>query len=126
MEEGFNLGRGRKCALSPLVLTLVRLQCNFSIIISFQDSTINTLVTTWINFMYVKLGSLSIWPSQETLQRIFPNSMKEKYHDVRCIRCIIDCVEFKTVIVVTSVISNAQNVLFGIQKPYHVKCYCSR
>ena len=42
--------------------------------------------------MYLRLGSISIWPSREQIAKIMPSSMKEKYPNVRC---IIDCVEFK-------------------------------
>ena len=42
--------------------------------------------------MYIKLGALCIWPSLEQVQSFMPESMKEKYPNVKC---IIDCVEFK-------------------------------
>ena len=41
--------------------------------------------------MYLRLGSICIWPSREQIAKIMPSSMKEKYPNVRC---IIDCVEF--------------------------------
>ena len=42
--------------------------------------------------MYMRLGSINIWPSREQVKKSMPISMKEKYPNVRC---IIDCVEFK-------------------------------
>ena len=42
--------------------------------------------------MYIKLGSLCIWPNASQMKSNMPNSMKEKFPNVKC---IIDCVEFK-------------------------------
>ena len=42
--------------------------------------------------MYIKLGSLCIWPYASQVKRNMPNSMKEKFPNVKC---IIDWVEFK-------------------------------
>ena len=45
--------------------------------------------------MYLKLGSIPIWPTQEQVRKIMPKSMKDKFPNVRC---IIDCVEFKVAV----------------------------
>ena len=45
--------------------------------------------------MYLKLGYIPIWPTQEQIRKIMPKSMKDKLPNVRC---IIDCVEFKVVV----------------------------
>ena len=45
--------------------------------------------------MYLKLGSILIWPTQEQIRNIMPKSMKDKFPNVRC---IIDCVEFKVAV----------------------------
>ena len=42
--------------------------------------------------MYIKLGSLCIWPNASQMKSNMANSMKEKFPNVKC---IIDCVEFK-------------------------------
>ena len=124
-DRGLGTGRGRKRALPPLegyILTLIRLRQNFSIThLSFlfhtSEATISTLITTWINFIYVRLGSISIWPSREQLQKTIPNSMKEKYPNVRC---IIDCVEFKVEVPVSLVI---HKMLYSDYKSHTtVKC----
>ena len=57
-----------------------------------SEGTVSNTINTWINYMYLRLGSISIWPSREQIAKIMPSSMKEKYPNVRC---IIDCVEFK-------------------------------
>ena len=86
--------RGRKRALSPMIsfiLTLVQLRRNFDVkhlMYLFKTSegtnTINTIIT-WINCMYIKLGSLCIWPNASQVKRNMPNSMKEKLANVKCI-----------------------------------------
>lgn len=91
-------GRPRK--LNPFesyVLTLIRLRRNFDIshlafLYKVSESTVSNTINTWINYMYLRLGSLCIWPSREQIAKLMPESMKEKYPNVRC---IIDCVEFK-------------------------------
>ena len=124
-DRGLGTGRGRKRALPPLegyILTLIRLRRNFSIthlsfLLNTSEATISTLITTWINFMYVKLGSISIWPSREQLKETIPNSMKEKYPNVRC---IIDCVEFKVEVPVSLII---HKMLYSDYKSHTtVKC----
>ena len=62
--------RGRQRALSPMIsfiLALVRLRRNFDakhlmyLFKTLEGTAINTILT-WINYMYIKLGSLCIWP----------------------------------------------------------------
>ena len=92
--------RGRKRALSPMIsfiLILVRLRRNSDVkhlMYLFKTSegiVINTILT-WINYMYIKLRSLYIWPNASQVKRNMPNSMEENFPNVKC---IIDCVEFK-------------------------------
>ena len=45
--------------------------------------------------MYVKFGSVCIWPSSQAVKQKLPHSMKEKFPNVRC---IIGCVEFKVAV----------------------------
>ena len=92
--------RGRKRALSPMIsfiLTLARLRRNFGVkhlmyLFKTSEGTVINTILTWINYMYIKLGSLCIWPNASQVKRNMPNSMKEKFPNVKC---IIDCVEFK-------------------------------
>ena len=79
------------------MLALVRLRRNFDLnhlcfLYGISEGTVSNTINTWINYMYLRLGSISIWPSREQIAKIMPSSMKEKYSNVRC---IIDCVEFK-------------------------------
>ena len=93
--------RGRKRALKPLdqfIITLVRARQSMSIIhLSWltgkSESNVSTVIITWINYMFLKLGSISIWPSRDIIKQIMPESMREKFPSVRC---IIDCLEIFT------------------------------
>lgn len=92
--------RGRKRIFSPLesfIVTLVRLRRNFDVkhlayLFNASEGTICNTINTWINFLYLKLGTINIWPSKEQIQKYMPESMSQKYPHVKC---IIDCVEFK-------------------------------
>ena len=93
-------GAGRPRKLNPFesyILTLVRLRRNFDLshhgfLHRIIEGTVSNTVNTWINYMYLRLGLICIWPSREQISKIMPSSMKEKYPNVQC---IIDCIEFK-------------------------------
>ena len=99
-EKDSFLGRGRKRAASPFdgfILCSVRLRRNMSIVhltylFDITESTTNNTVITWINFMYMKLRSLPIWPTQEQVQNSMPKSLTKKFPNTRA---IIDCVELR-------------------------------
>ncbi|XP_068692342.1 uncharacterized protein [Montipora foliosa] len=54
--------------------------------------TVSNIVISWANFLYLRLGSLSIWPSKEVILEKMPESFKSKYKETRV---IIDCTEIK-------------------------------
>ena len=64
-EEGT---KGRKRALSPMIsfiLTIVQLRRNFDVknltyLFKISEGTVINTILTWINYMYIKLGSLCI------------------------------------------------------------------
>ena len=93
-------GVGRPRSLSAFhsfVLTLLRLRCNFDVVhLSFlfnvNHTTVSNTIITWINYMYMKLGSIPIWPSMHHVAKCMPKSMKNKFPYVKI---IIDCVEFR-------------------------------
>ena len=72
VNERFS-GARRAMLLSPftcLLVTLIRLRRNFSIkhlafLFQVVESTISNTFNTWINFIYLRLGSFSIWPCTE-------------------------------------------------------------
>ena len=84
-------------AMISFIITLARLRRNFDVkhlmnLFKTSEGTVINTILTWINYMYIKLGSLCIWPNASQVKRDMPNPMKEKFPDVKF---IIDCVEFK-------------------------------
>ena len=55
-------------------------------------ATVSRIVITWSNFVYLRLGSLNIWPNRETIDRNMPESIKKNFPSTRV---IIDCTEIK-------------------------------
>ena len=54
--------------------------------------TVSNVVFSWANLLYLRLGSLSIWPCKEKMLEEIPESFKLKYKETRV---IIDCTEIK-------------------------------
>ena len=67
---------------------------NQDIAIRFQisGSTVSKLFTTWINLIYVRLGSLKIFSKRKIIQANTTAEFKEKYSTIMF---IIDCREIK-------------------------------
>ena len=86
---GNKMGRPRK--LSPenqffLFLCRVRVglfELDLSYRFKISIGTVSNIVISWANFMYLRLGSLCIWPSKEQVIQSMPNSFKQKYPDTR-------------------------------------------
>ena len=55
-------------------------------------STISRVFITWINFMYLKLGQINIWPTREVVNETMPEDFKQKYSSTRV---VIDCTEVR-------------------------------
>ena len=55
-------------------------------------STVQRICVTWINFMYLRLGSTNIWPTKSVIEQTMPASMKEKYPNLTL---IIDAFEIQ-------------------------------
>ncbi|KAH8021437.1 hypothetical protein HPB51_015617 [Rhipicephalus microplus] len=85
--------RGRKRKLSTeneLFLVLVRLRLGL-----FEDdlahrfciaqSTVSRICTSWINFLYAKLGLLPLWAPRRVVDATMPPEFKEKYSSTRVI-----------------------------------------
>ena len=86
--------------MQSFLLTLVRMRRNFDVhhlayLFRVSEATVTNTFITWINFMYVKFGSICIWPSSLAVKQTLPQSMKEKFPNVRC---TVDCVEFKVTV----------------------------
>ncbi|CAH3180479.1 unnamed protein product, partial [Porites lobata] len=91
---------GRQRSLEPreeLFLVLCRLRRGFAEkhlahLFGISQSTVNRTFLSWINYMYLKFGQVSIWPNREVIRATMPDSFKEKYS---CTRVIIDCTEIR-------------------------------
>ena len=57
------------------------------------QSTVSRIFITWINFMYLKLGQLNIWPSRKLVDETMPKDFKAKYPSIRV---IIECTEIRS------------------------------
>ena len=53
-------------------------------------STVSHHLTTWVNFLHFKIGSIPIWLSKEEMLETMPTSFKNTYPNTRC---IIDYIE---------------------------------
>ena len=72
-QDSSNLKGGRTRELATyesFLMTVIRLRRNcssnhLSFLFQVAESTISKTFTTWINFMFVRLGSISLWPSKQ-------------------------------------------------------------
>ncbi|CAH3175233.1 unnamed protein product, partial [Porites lobata] len=55
-------------------------------------STVSRVFITWLNFMYLRLGQINIWPSRTAIEITMPEDFKKKYSSTRV---IIDCTEVR-------------------------------
>ena len=55
-------------------------------------STISRIFITWINFIYLNLGQINIWPTRGEVNETMPEDFKQKYSSTRV---IIDCTEVR-------------------------------
>ena len=101
MTNENNRGGGRKFFFHPIegpaVHTLARLRRGMdeellADLTMTSQSTISRLLTTWINFLYLRLGSLPTWPSSDQVSHCLPDAFKTCYPDTFL---IIDCLELR-------------------------------
>ena len=79
------------------LLVLMKLRMGLSVIdlaemFSVSESTVNNIFLTWINYLYVTLESLKIWPHRDIILQNSPGEFLEKYPDNII---IIDATELK-------------------------------
>jgi len=99
-EDISEIKKGRPRTLRPLdeyFLVMCRLRQGFaeehlSHLFHISTSTVSRTVITWINFMYLRLIQINIWPSRETIDITMPDDFKAKYKSTRV---IIDCTEIR-------------------------------
>ena len=78
-----------------LFLTLIRLRVglmeqDLAYRFNVSQSTVSRTIITWINFMYLELKKIPLWPPKEVVQANMPKAFKEKYQRTRV---IIDATE---------------------------------
>jgi hypothetical protein len=91
-------GRGRKRSLTgeeQFLLTLMRIRRGFSTehlgwLFRIDKSTVSRLFVSWVNFIYLRLSAIPIWPTREQVDATMPQSFKDSYPKTRV---IIDCTE---------------------------------
>lgn len=55
-------------------------------------ATVSDVLVTWVNYLYIMLGSLPIWVSKDKIKDYLPEGFKGQYQDIRG---IFDCTEIK-------------------------------
>ena len=86
-------GRGRRRPLSgkeQFLLTLMRLRRGFSTkhlewLFRIDKSTVSRIFASWVNFTYLRLSAIPIWPTKEHVDQTMPQTFKT--------RVIIGCTE---------------------------------
>ena len=99
-EPGGCTNKGRRRSLQPreeFFLVLCRLRRGFAEkhlahLFDISQSTVSRIFLSWINYIYLKFGQVSIWPNREVVRATMPDSFKDKYSSTRV---IIDCTEIK-------------------------------
>ena len=97
---GNSVKQGRPRTLTPseeFFLVMCRLRQGFAEIhlahlFKISQSTVSRIFISWINFMYLKLGQINIWPSRKVVDDSMPEAFKDKYPSTRV---IIDCTEVR-------------------------------
>ena len=88
-EHSAKQGRPRYLkTIDEFFLTLCRLRHGFAEIHLAQlfnvcQSTVSRVLISWINFMYLKLGQINIWPSRELVNESMSQDFKDKYPSKR-------------------------------------------
>ena len=90
--------KGRPRLLSPMeemFLTLVCLRLglmeqDLAYRFGISQSTSSRIIITWINFMYLQLKTIPLWPPKEVIHSNMPAAFKEKYPTTRV---VIDATE---------------------------------
>ncbi|XP_068731182.1 uncharacterized protein [Montipora capricornis] len=99
-DEGNPVTEERKYSLdveNEFLLVLMKLRLgltntDLSVRFNVSEGTVSKLVTTWINYLYVRLDDLKIWPHRNLIIANIPASFKEKYPNTII---IIDATELR-------------------------------
>lgn len=91
--SGIEKKRLRPRALPPieeLFMTLIRLRLglleqDLAYRFNMSQSTVSRIVCTWINFQYLKLKELPLWPPREIIRSNMPAQFKSAYPNTRVV-----------------------------------------
>lgn len=80
-------GAGRKPTLDledELLVTLMRLRLGWlekalGYMFGITESAVSRIVVKWLNYLYLRLGMIPIWPEWEEIERTMPPAFKEAY-----------------------------------------------
>lgn len=61
-----------------------------------SQSGVSKITTSWINFMYMRLGQLRIWAPREVVDETMPLEFKRRYPSTRVILCATEIICEKT------------------------------
>ena len=83
--------------MDEYLLVLMKLRMGLSVVdlgerFNIAESTVNNIFLTWINYLYVTLGSIKIWPHRDIILQNAPAEFLEKYPNNIV---IIDATELK-------------------------------
>ena len=92
--------RGRSRTLKPedeFFLVMCRLRQGFheqhlAFLFGIAQSTISRIFISWLNFMYLRFGTINIWPTRDEIDKTMSEDFKAKYPKTRV---ILDCTELK-------------------------------
>ena len=65
---------------------------HLSFLFGVSQSTISRTFISWINFMFLRFGTINIWPTRAEVDCSMPEDFKNKFPTTRV---IIDCTEVK-------------------------------
>ena len=89
-------GRPRSLSLKDelfMVLCFLRqdfFQSHIAHLFKVSQTSVSRILTTWLNFLYLKLGQLGLWASRSAIDATMPASFRDKFPQTRV---IIDCTE---------------------------------
>jgi len=92
--------RRRSRTLKPeeeFILAMCRLRQGFhgqhlAFLFGVSQATVSRVFISWINFMYLRFGTINIWPTRDEINKTMPEDFKAKFPKTRV---IFDCTELK-------------------------------
>ena len=67
-------------------------EAHLAFLFGTSQPTVSRIFVSWINFMYLRFGTINIWPNREEVDKSMPEDFKSKYPKTRV---ILDCTEIK-------------------------------